>query len=96
MRVLDFLALIRTLNRQTLFYFETSDKTIIPIVDFKIENEHLVFLTAANQKPRQQWELFVLLQQKELLPHLLYVQEAKQQSQAVFGFRLENGKALVQ
>lgn len=96
MRVLDFLALIRTLKRHTLFYVESSNKNIIPIVDYKIEKDHLILRTDPAQKPRQQWELFVLLQKKELLSYLLYVQVDKQQSEPLFGFRLDSGRALLQ
>ncbi|MCD2255175.1 hypothetical protein ACNAN0_10600 [Agrilactobacillus fermenti] len=95
MRVLDFLALIRSLNRKTTFYYEADDKAIIPINDFKIENELLYLTTTIKQRPRQQWELWVLLQKKELLSYLLYIQTDKQQLRPVFGFRLENGKALI-
>lgn len=96
MRVLDFLALIKTLHKNTLFYFETTTKAQLPIVSFEVLDDKLYLTTAKNQHPRQKWELFVLLQKKELLPHLLYVQDDQQQLQPIFGFRFDNGKALLQ
>lgn len=96
MRVLDFLALIKTLHKNTHFYYETADKKQLPIVSFDLDGDKLYLTVAKAQHPRQKWELFVLLQKKELLPHLLYVQDDQQQLQPIFGFRFDNGKALLQ
>lgn len=96
MRVLDFLALIRTLHKNTHFYFEKEDRTLLPVVAFEVQADKLCLLTDANQHARQKWELFVLLQKKELLPCLLYIKDDKQQLQPIFGFRFENGRALLQ
>ncbi|MFD1672992.1 hypothetical protein ACFQ5M_12900 [Agrilactobacillus yilanensis] len=95
MRVLDFLALIRTLQRQTHFYYEIDRTHYLPIVAYELVADKLCLLVDAKQHPRQQWEIFVLLQKKELLSHLLYVKDDKQQLQPIFGFRFENGKALL-
>ncbi|MFD1466158.1 hypothetical protein ACFQ4L_08805 [Lapidilactobacillus mulanensis] len=95
MLVLDFLQLINDINKNTQFFYR-HDQEIRALTLVRVEandgQSRLVIATAVREKSLHQWELLVLLNQSDYRQLPIYL-EIDQHQQAVFGFKLADGKA---